>query len=75
MRARRFIWRDEAYSFMYSVAWPSAEIAVMGAEGAVKVIFRNRPDQDKLQAEYKEKFTTPLAAARKGYLDDIIEPR
>ncbi|CDS11950.1 hypothetical protein LRAMOSA04146 [Lichtheimia ramosa] len=59
----------------YNVAWPSAEIAVMGAEGAVKVIFRNRPDQDKLQAEYKEKFTTPLAAARKGYLDDIIEPR
>ncbi|KAI9318677.1 carboxyl transferase [Dichotomocladium elegans] len=59
----------------YNVAWPTAEIAVMGAEGAVKIIFRNASEQELLQAEYKDKFTTPLAAARKGYLDDIIEPR
>ncbi|KAI9251012.1 carboxyl transferase [Phascolomyces articulosus] len=59
----------------YNVAWPTAEIAVMGASGAVEIIFRNKPGKDALEAEYKEKFTTPLAAARQGYLDDIIEPR
>ncbi|KAI9495582.1 carboxyl transferase [Zychaea mexicana] len=59
----------------YNVAWPTAEIAVMGATGAVEIIFRNKPGKDALEAEYKAKFTTPLAAARQGYLDDIIEPR
>ncbi|KAG2224231.1 hypothetical protein INT45_000260 [Circinella minor] len=59
----------------YNVAWPTAEIAVMGAKGAVEIIFRNKSGKDALEAEYKEKFTTPLAAARQGYLDDIIEPR
>ncbi|KAI8393619.1 carboxyl transferase [Radiomyces spectabilis] len=59
----------------YNVAWPTAEIAVMGAAGAVEVIFRNHPDKATMQKEYKEKFATPLFAARRGYLDDIIEPR
>ncbi|ORY95472.1 propionyl-CoA carboxylase beta chain [Syncephalastrum racemosum] len=59
----------------YNVAWPSAEIAVMGAAGAVEIIFRHHPGKEALQQEYKDKFTTPLAAARRGYLDDIIEPR
>ncbi|KAI8141924.1 carboxyl transferase [Fennellomyces sp. T-0311] len=59
----------------YNVAWPTAEIAVMGAAGAVEIIFRNKAGKEALEAEYKEKFTTPLAAARQGYLDDIIEPR
>ncbi|KAL0084710.1 carboxyl transferase [Phycomyces blakesleeanus] len=59
----------------YNVAWPSAEIAVMGASGAVEVIFRNHHDKPKMEAEYQEKFATPLSAARRGYLDDIIQPR
>lgn len=58
-----------------SVAWPSAEIAVMGASGAVEVIFRNHTDKSKMRKEYKEKFATPLYAAKKGYLDDIITPK
>lgn len=58
-----------------SVAWPSAEIAVMGAKGAVEIIFRNHPDKESMRKEYKDKFATPLFAAKKGYLDDIIAPR
>ena len=63
--------------------WPTAEIAVMGAEGAVKIVFRKEinasanPEltrQEKI-AEYREKFSTPLAAARRGYADRIIEPQ
>ncbi|KAI9475747.1 MAG: carboxyl transferase [Benjaminiella poitrasii] len=59
----------------YNVAWPTAEIAVMGATGAVEVIFRNHHDKAAMRKEYKEKFATPLFAAKKGYLDDIISPR
>ncbi|GAA5812425.1 hypothetical protein MFLAVUS_005880 [Mucor flavus] len=59
----------------YNVAWPSAEIAVMGAAGAVEIIFRNHPDKAAMRKEYKEKFATPLFAAKRGYLDDIIEPK
>lgn len=58
-----------------SVAWPSAEIAVMGAKGAVEIIFRKHPDKEAMRKEYKDKFTTPLFAAKRGYLDDIISPR
>jgi propionyl-CoA carboxylase beta chain len=66
----------------YNVAWPAAEIAVMGAEGAVNIIFRKEissaPDPDakrqELIKEYKEKFTNPYGAASRGYLDDVIEP-
>lgn len=60
---------------IHSVAWPSAEIAVMGASGAVEIIFRRKEDKGKLEEEYKKKFMTPLAAAQRGYLDDIIQPR
>ncbi|MBI2957583.1 MAG: methylmalonyl-CoA carboxyltransferase [Chloroflexi bacterium] len=64
-------------------AWPSAEIAVMGAEGAVDIVFRdaikNSPDpqeaRQKLIAEYREKFANPYVAASKGYIDDVIDPR
>lgn len=64
-------------------AWPSAEIAVMGAEGAVNILFKKMiektPDQsaerDRLVAEYKQQFNNPYYAARAGYVDDIIEPR
>jgi len=60
-------------------AWPGAEIAVMGAQGAVEIIFRNDlGDADKIAArveEYREKFATPFAAARRGFIDDVIFPR
>jgi len=63
-------------------AWPSAEIAVMGPGGAVEVIFRkeamatNDPKAalKKKEDEYREKFANPYNAAKKGYIDDIIEP-
>jgi len=60
-------------------AWPSAEIAVMGPEGAARIIFReDAADLEKLAAktdEYREKFANPFVAAGRGYLDDIIMPR
>ncbi len=67
----------------YNVAWPSAEIAVMGPEGAVNVVFKDElakaNDRDRrkaeLVAEYVEKFANPFVAAARGYLDDVIEPR
>ena len=67
----------------YNVAWPSAEIAVMGPEGAVNVIYRDEiatstdPDlrRTQLVAEYVERFANPYVAAARGYLDDIIQPR
>ena len=60
-------------------AWPTAEIAVMGPEGAARIIFRNDAnDPDRLKErtdEYREKFATPFVAAGRGYIDDIIMPR
>ncbi len=66
-----------------NLAWPTAEIAVMGAEGAVKTIFRRElaaaPDRDaKMQQlidEYTERFANPYIAAQRGYVDDVIEAR
>jgi propionyl-CoA carboxylase beta chain len=59
-------------------AWPTAEIAVMGAKGAVEIIFReDAKDPDKLaarEAEYKARFANPFVAASLGYLDDVILP-
>ncbi|MEO0785297.1 MAG: carboxyl transferase domain-containing protein, partial [Pseudomonadota bacterium] len=59
-------------------AWPTAEIAVMGAKGAVEIIFRKEiGDEEKIAArtaEYEENFANPYVAARKGYIDDIIRP-
>ena len=63
-------------------AWPTAEIAVMGAEGAVNVVFRREiekaADPEKKRAEmieeYRAKFSTPYAAAERGFIDDVIEP-
>eukprot|EP01029_Cantina_marsupialis_P009899 TRINITY_DN227_c0_g1_i1.p1 TRINITY_DN227_c0_g1~~TRINITY_DN227_c0_g1_i1.p1 ORF type:complete len:543 (+),score=125.06 TRINITY_DN227_c0_g1_i1:32-1630(+) len=54
-------------------AWPSAEIAVMGAKGAVEIIFRGQ-DLVKAEAEYTDKFANPEVAAARGYVDDVIEP-
>ena len=64
-------------------AWPSAEIAVMGPDGAVNIIFRNELAQAddpvkkkaELVAEYREKFANPYIAAARGFIDDVIEPR
>jgi len=66
-----------------NLAWPSAEIAVMGPEGAVNIIFRKElekaedPVQKKaeLVAEYRRKFASPYVAAERGYIDDVIEPK
>jgi len=63
-------------------AWPSAEIAVMGPEGAANIIFRKEimsaPDQDAMRQEkvkeYVEKFANPFVAASKGFIDSVIEP-
>jgi propionyl-CoA carboxylase beta chain len=55
-------------------AWPSAEVAVMGAKGAVEIIFRGK-DVEKHEAEYVRKFANPLVAAERGFVDDVIEPR
>jgi acetyl-CoA/propionyl-CoA carboxylase carboxyl transferase subunit len=65
-----------------SFAWPTAEIAVMGAEGAVNVVFRKEIEKAvnpsarkrELIREYREKFSTPYAAAERGFIDDVIEP-
>ncbi|HEX4183037.1 MAG TPA: carboxyl transferase domain-containing protein, partial [Caulobacteraceae bacterium] len=59
-------------------AWPTAEIAVMGAKGAVEIIFRadmNNPEAlAAREAEYKERFANPFVAASLGYIDDVILP-
>ena len=59
-------------------AWPSAEIAVMGAKGAVEIIFReDKGNPAKLaarEAEYKEKFANPFIAGHRGFIDDVIMP-
>ncbi|HEU4520979.1 MAG TPA: acyl-CoA carboxylase subunit beta [Thermoanaerobaculia bacterium] len=56
-------------------AYPTAEIAVMGAEGAVNILYKGSQDRDAKIAEYKEKFANPYIAAERGYVDEIIEPR
>ena len=65
-----------------NLAWPSSEIAVMGSEGAVNIIFRKElakaKDPEKKRAElveeYRNKFANPYIAASRGYIDDVIEP-
>ena len=61
-----------------NLAWPSAEIAVMGPKGAVEIIFReekNAPAQlAEREAEYKDKFANPFVAGARGFIDDVIMP-
>jgi propionyl-CoA carboxylase beta chain len=67
----------------FNFAWPTAEVAVMGPDGAVNIIFRKElADADdaearraELIAEYKERFANPWVAAERGYVDEVIEPR
>jgi len=56
-------------------AWPSGEVAVMGAKGAVAIIHRGAKDIAKAEADYVDAFGNPFPAAIRGFLDDIIEPR
>jgi propionyl-CoA carboxylase beta chain len=66
-----------------NLAWPTAEIAVMGPEGAIDIVFRRELEgatdreamRARLAAEYRAKFATPYVAAARGYIDDVIEPR
>ena len=61
-----------------NLAWPQAEIAVMGAKGAVEIIFReDKNDPEKLaarEAEYKARFANPFVAGARGFIDDVIQP-
>jgi propionyl-CoA carboxylase beta chain len=67
----------------FNFAWPTAEVAVMGPEGAVNIVFRRELAEGadtetrraELIADYKERFANPYAAAERGYVDDVIEPR
>ena len=66
-----------------NLAWPTAEIAVMGPKGAVEIVFRNELKasddmavrQAELEQDYKDKFANPYVAAKRGYVDDVIQPR
>jgi propionyl-CoA carboxylase beta chain len=66
-----------------NLAWPSAEIAVMGAKGAAEIIFRKELDKaedkqkmlDEKIAEFTNKFSNPYIAAERGFIDDVIEPK
>ncbi len=59
-------------------AWPSAEIAVMGAKGAVEILYRSElGEADKIAdrtREYEERFANPFVAAERGFIDDVIMP-
>nr|XP_018914149.1 PREDICTED: propionyl-CoA carboxylase beta chain, mitochondrial-like isoform X1 [Bemisia tabaci] len=56
-------------------AWPTAEIAVMGAKGAVAILFKGHPDVAAQERQYIDNFISPIPAAKRGFIDDIIEPR
>jgi propionyl-CoA carboxylase beta chain len=67
----------------YNVAWPSAELAVMGPKGAAEILFRReiaaakdpQAKLDEVVADYRDKFAHPYEAAARGFLDDVIDPR
>jgi propionyl-CoA carboxylase beta chain len=67
----------------FNFAWPTAEVAVMGPEGAVNIVFRKELEESddaderrrELIADYREQFANPFVAAERGYVDDVIEPR
>ena len=58
-------------------AWPTAEIAVMGAKGAVEIIFRGLNEEGIAEKtrEYEARFANPFVAASKGFIDEVIQPR
>jgi propionyl-CoA carboxylase beta chain len=67
----------------FNFAWPTAEVAVMGPEGAVNIVFRHELEgvedvaarRAELIADYRARFANPYVAAERGYVDDVIEPR
>jgi propionyl-CoA carboxylase beta chain len=67
----------------FNFAWPTAEVAVMGPEGAVNIVFRKELEgaddadarRQELISDYREQFANPYVAAERGYVDDVIEPR
>ena len=73
----------KAYDPRLIVAWPTAEIAVMGAKGAAEIIFKNEiktaknPEEKwkEKEAEYAFKFADPYRAARRGFIDEVIYPK
>ena len=58
----------------FNVAWPAAEIAVMGPKGAVEILYKEEASEEKIE-EYRAKFAHPYQAAARGYVDDVIDPR
>jgi len=67
----------------WNLAWPTAEIAVMGAKGAVAVLYRKelkksnnrKAEEERLSAQFETMFSNPYVASERGYVDDVIEPR
>jgi propionyl-CoA carboxylase beta chain len=67
----------------FNFAWPTAEVAVMGPEGAVNIVFRKELEEaadaearrEELVADYRKQFANPYIAAERGYVDEVIEPR
>jgi acetyl-CoA carboxylase carboxyltransferase component len=67
----------------FNFAWPTAEVAVMGPEGAVNIVFRKELEEsddpearrEELVQDYREQFANPYVAAERGYVDEVIEPR
>jgi propionyl-CoA carboxylase beta chain len=58
----------------YNVAWPTAEIAVMGPKGAVEILYKEDASEERIE-EYRRTFAHPYRAAARGFLDDVIDPR
>ena len=62
----------------FNYAWPTAEIAVMGAKGATEILYRSElGDPEKIAArtqEYEDRFANPFVAAQRGYIDEVIYP-
>ena len=58
----------------FNFAWPTSEIAVMGAKGAVAILHRGKENLQELEDDYTEKFSNPFEAAKLGYVDDVIQP-
>ena len=60
-------------------AWPTSEIAVMGAKGATEILYRSElGDKDRIAArtaEYEDRFANPFVAAERGFIDEVIQPR
>jgi propionyl-CoA carboxylase beta chain len=58
----------------FNYAWPTAEVAVMGAKGAVEILYRDDPDRAARVREYEDRFANPFVAAERGFIDEVIMP-